>query len=106
MSKRGSWTLIAVVGIAGAGLFLGGGTWVWNRLLELHGVRRVHRAAEVTIPFDLASRHIVLSLSVNGSRPLSFVLDTGDKLALMDLDRARELGVKLGEPVHVGGVGS
>ncbi|MDX6611756.1 MAG: hypothetical protein QOD75_942 [Blastocatellia bacterium] len=63
-------------------------------------------AAPVTIPFELVTRHIVLKVSVNNSRPLSFVLDTGDKYAVIDLDRARELGLNLQGEVRVGGAGA
>jgi hypothetical protein len=63
-------------------------------------------AAPVTIPFELVTRHIVLKVSVNNSRPLSFVLDTGDKYAIIDLDRARELGLKLQGEVKMQGAGS
>jgi hypothetical protein len=35
-------------------------------------------ARSVSIPFEIAAtRHILLKVSVNKSRPLSFVLDTG-----------------------------
>ena len=63
-------------------------------------------ASEVTIPFDLVNRHIVLQVKVNNSRPLSFVLDTGDKLAIIDLERAKELGLKLQGEVRAGGAGA
>lgn len=62
-------------------------------------------AAPVEIPFELVGRHIVLQIKVNNSRPLSFVFDTGDKVGIIDLDRAKELGLKLGREVHVGGAG-
>jgi len=51
--------------------------------------------APVSIPFELVARHIVLQVRINDSRPLSFVFDTGDKVAIIDLDRAKELGLKL-----------
>src|SRR5690242_9051698 len=59
----------------------------------------------VEIPFELVNRHIVLQIKVNNSRPLSFVFDTGDKVGIIDLDRAKELGLKLGREVKVGGAG-
>lgn len=62
--------------------------------------------SDVTLPFELVGQHVFLSVTVNGSRPLSFVLDTGDKYAIVNLDRARELGVTLGQPINVGGVGA
>ncbi len=59
-----------------------------------------------TIPFELANRHVVLKVQINNSRPLSFVLDTGDKFAIVDLERARELGLKLEGQVRMRGAGS
>ncbi len=60
----------------------------------------------VTIPFELVNRHIVLKVQVDNSRPLSFVLDTGDQLAIINLDRAKELGLKLEGELHMGGAGT
>jgi hypothetical protein len=60
----------------------------------------------VTIPFELVNRHIVLKVQVDNSRPLAFVLDTGDQLAIINLDRAKELGLKLRGEIHMGGAGS
>jgi len=58
------------------------------------------------IPFKLVNKHIVLTVRVDNSRPLSFVLDTGDQFAVIDLARARELNLKLGSEVRVGGAGA
>ena len=66
----------------------------------------VSSTAEVSIPFELVARHIVLQVKIDNSRPLSFVLDTGDKVAIVDADRAKELGLKLQGQVRVGGAGS
>jgi len=66
----------------------------------------VSSTPEVSIPFELVARHIVLKVKINNSRPLSFVLDTGDKVAIVDADRAKELGLKLQGQVRVGGAGS
>ncbi|HEU5236461.1 MAG TPA: aspartyl protease family protein [Pyrinomonadaceae bacterium] len=63
-------------------------------------------AAPVSVPFDLVTRHIVLQVKVNNSRPLSFVLDTGDRVGIIDIDVAKELGLKLQGQVRVGGAGS
>jgi membrane-associated protease RseP (regulator of RpoE activity) len=60
----------------------------------------------VTIPFEMVNRHIVLKVQVDNSRPLSFVLDTGDQFAIINLERARELGLKLEGEIHMGGAGS
>jgi len=59
-----------------------------------------------TIPFELVNNHIVLRVQVNNNRPLSFVLDTGDQYAVINLDTARALGLKLRGEVRVGGAGA
>ena len=59
-----------------------------------------------TIPFELVNRHIVLKVLVNNSRPLSFILDTGDQFAIINLDRAKEMGLKLQGEIHMGGAGA
>src|SRR5258708_26176949 len=58
------------------------------------------------MPFEMVNRHIVLKVEVDSSRPLSFLLDTGDQFAIINLDRARELGLKLQGEIHMGGAGS
>lgn len=65
-------------------------------------------AAQTTpaIPFEVAIRHVILNVKVNNSHPLSFVLDTGDQYAIINLDRARELGLTLQGAVRMGGAGS
>ena len=64
------------------------------------------KPAAVSIPFELVTRHVVVKVRINNSRPLSFVFDTGDKVAIVDLALARELGLDLHGQVHVGGAGS
>jgi hypothetical protein len=59
-----------------------------------------------SIPFELVTRHIMLKVKIENSRPLSFVLDTGDKVGIVDVEVAKELGLKLQGQVHVGGAGS
>lgn len=60
----------------------------------------------VTIPFELVTRHIVLKVKINNSRPLSFVFDTGDKVGIVDSDVAKELGLNLGGQLRIGGAGA
>lgn len=64
------------------------------------------KTATVSIPFELVTRHIVVKVKVNNSRPLSFVFDTGDKVGIIDTDRAKELGLNLQGQVRVGGSGA
>jgi len=63
-------------------------------------------AAPATIPFELVTRHIVVKVKINDSRPLSFVFDTGDKVGIVDTDVAKELGLKLEGQLRVGGAGA
>lgn len=63
-------------------------------------------ASVVSIPFELANRHIIVKVKVENSRPLSFILDTGDNFAIINLDRAKELGLKLEGEVRMGGAGA
>lgn len=60
----------------------------------------------VAIPFELVNRHIVLKVKVDNSRPLSFLLDTGAQFAIINLDLAREMNLKLQGQVQVGGAGA
>jgi hypothetical protein len=57
------------------------------------------------IPFELNNKHIMLKAKVNG-KPLTFVLDTGDQVAIVDLDLARQMNLSLSGEVRVGGAGS
>ena len=62
--------------------------------------------APITVPFELVTRHIVVNAKINNSRPLSFVFDTGAKSCVVDIDVARELGLKLEGQLRMGGAGS
>ena len=62
-------------------------------------------SAPVTIPFELNGRHIILKGKVNG-QPLSFVFDTGDQVAIVDLDVAKRMNLELSGEVRVGGAGA
>jgi hypothetical protein len=59
----------------------------------------------VVIPFEMVTRHIMIKVKINNSAPLWFILDTGDKVAIVDLARAKSLGLNLQGEVHVGGAG-
>ena len=62
--------------------------------------------APVVIPFELVNRHILFKVSINNSAPLSFILDTGDKFAVVSLARARALGLNLQGEINIGGAGA
>jgi PDZ domain-containing protein/aspartyl protease len=62
--------------------------------------------APVTIPFELAIRHVIVKVTVNKSRPLSFVLDTGASAAIVRTVTANALGLPLEGSVNARGVGA
>jgi len=66
-----------------------------------------HQSAEpIVIPFELVTRHIMIRVKINNSGPLWFILDTGDKVAIVDLELAKSLGLTLHGEVNVGGAGA
>jgi len=58
-------------------------------------VRFTSGRSALKIPFRLFNNHIYLRVSVNGSAPLWFVLDTGAPANMIDTKHARALGLKL-----------
>ena len=68
-------------------------------------VQRVAESAPVVIPFELVTRHILIKVRINNSDPLWFIFDTGDKVAIVDLERAKSLGLNLQGEINVGGAG-
>jgi aspartyl protease/PDZ domain-containing protein len=63
------------------------------------------KPAEIVIPFELINKHILMKIRVNNSEPLWFIFDTGDKLAIIDMERAKALGLNLQGEINVGGAG-
>ncbi|HKP36821.1 MAG TPA: aspartyl protease family protein [Pyrinomonadaceae bacterium] len=59
----------------------------------------------VTIPFELDNNLIYVRMSVNGSRPLSFILDTG-AYSFIHTRHARTIGLKLKLIGKAGGAGA
>jgi len=68
--------------------------------------RPTGNAARAVIPFELVNRHVVLSVMVNESRPLKFLLDTGNRFAIIDLDRAKDLKLNLQGEKKAAGAGA
>jgi Aspartyl protease len=98
--KRSTLLSLVIVGLA---LFTSASRAIQSTPIQSKGALQ---SAVVTIPFELVNRHIVLKVQVNNSRPLSFILDTGDQYAVINLDRAKELGLKLEGEIHMGGAGA
>lgn len=62
--------------------------------------------APISIPFELVNNLVFLQVTVADSEPLWFVLDTGDRFALIDLQVAQSLGLELQGEIAVGGAGN
>ena len=58
-----------------------------------------------TIPFEIVVGHIFLKVTVKSSGPLWFILDTGSPIAILDMARAKQLGLKPRGSVDVDGAG-
>ncbi len=59
---------------------------------NLHDYSIAGGAHETTVPFELVNNHIYADASVNGSKPLPFIFDTGGHLILTP-DTAKQLNV-------------
>lgn len=57
--------------------------------------RFAHGSRAMAIPFDLINDHIYLHAGVNGSSPLTFILDTGATSTVLDLQKAKSFGFNL-----------
>jgi hypothetical protein len=69
-----------------------------EEMLRRNGRDKDYRFASTTsfvkVPFELVSNHIYLKVKLNGSSPLSFMLDTGARFSYLDLSRADEFKIK------------
>jgi hypothetical protein len=73
-------------------------------------IRFTSSKSALAIPFELADRyvdnHIFVHVGINGSQPLSFILDTGASHTVINLRNARSLGLNLQQVGKVeGGTG-
>ena len=57
------------------------------------------------IPFEMAGSLAFFKVKVNGSRPLSFLLDSGANACIIDPERAKELKIPFGKQVQGKGAG-
>ena len=60
--------------------------------LEVSWAAPDHKIA--AIPFESPNNMILLHVSINGSKPLWFALDSGSSVCLLDLSRAKTLGLE------------
>ncbi|MFT7048009.1 MAG: putative aspartyl protease [Halioglobus sp.] len=67
----------------------------------------VDEAKSTTVHFELIDGHIVLPVSINGSAPLNFVLDSGAAAAvILESRHTTTLSLELGAELPVSGVGT
>ncbi|MGC2661417.1 MAG: retropepsin-like aspartic protease, partial [Bryobacteraceae bacterium] len=63
------------------------------------------KSNETTFPFEWSQGEIIVPISIHGSRPLRFVLDSGSTRTLVDRKVAASLGIKEGEESSLQGAG-
>lgn len=62
---------------------------------------------KTTVPFTMIDNHIILPVSINGSEPLNFVLDSGAAATvIMESRHTRALDLEASSQITVSGVGS
>jgi hypothetical protein len=57
-----------------------------------------------SIPFEFFGDHIIIKVSVDQSRPLDFIFDTGAGLTVMDEDIVKELDLPVNKEVDLGDI--
>ncbi len=60
---------------------------------ELHDYSFAGGVSETTVPFQLLNNHIYAPVSINGSKPLNFIFDTGGH-DILTTSTASQLGIK------------
>ncbi|MDP9052268.1 MAG: aspartyl protease family protein [Acidobacteriota bacterium] len=107
--RRASGIVLAIGVVLAAGIIWRADViaWLMNRVIYAEAGAGLLPAdfTDVVLPFELVNEHIFLVVRVNNSRPLQFMLDTGAKYTIVDLDLAQELGLPLGTNIPVSGVG-
>jgi predicted aspartyl protease len=67
----------------------------------------VDDARSTTLPFELIDGHIIVPVSVNGSEPLRFVLDSGaSATVILESSSTKSLPLNMGAAMTVSGVGT
>jgi hypothetical protein len=72
--------------------------------LEISWTAPDHKIA--SIPFESPNNMILLHVSINGSKPLWFALDSGSSVCLIDLNRAKALGLQFESSTQGQGAGA
>ncbi len=63
------------------------------------------KAGSTSFPFELSQGEVIVPVSIHGSRPLRFVLDSGSTRTLVDRTLAASLGLKEGDASSLQGAG-
>ena len=67
----------------------------------------IGEARTTTVPFRMVDNHIILPVSIDGSEPLHFVLDSGaGATVIIESDRTAALPLEMGAEMVVSGVGT
>jgi len=98
-------TLLAIVSISIAAALLAEGAEKPSDA-RLETIPDVGSSSVAIIPFDLEDNLIVLKVQVNGSKPLSFVLDNGAGMCVIDPAVAKSMGLKPDETDQTTGAGA
>lgn len=93
MKRIAVLTIVAVMtlsAVAGAN----GGAIASQPAAQAPDHRFLRGTSATDIPFEMNSNHIYVTATVNGSRPLSFIFDTGAEMTVLDSAVARDLGLE------------
>jgi predicted aspartyl protease len=71
--------------------------WSFSSLAQASGKEQI-----VEVPFDFYRNEIIVQVNVNGKGPFNMMLDTGTDPSAIDLNTAKEIGLKLGSVGHQG----
>lgn len=103
MSSEGAFTIVIKIGRVALSLLLFCILMTGRHALA-SDIRFDSGDSALKIPFELYNNHIYLQVSVNGSKPLSFLFDTGAP-HIIDSKQAKALGLKLKFRGQAAGVG-
>jgi predicted aspartyl protease len=67
--------------------------------------QRVRKTDCIEVPFEFYRNSVILQVNINGKGPYSMLLDTGTDPSAIDIETAKQIGLKI-TPVDVGGVGA
>ena len=81
-------------------------TWVWLSVIAfLTSTTFATPQPRVVVPFQMPNQHMFFQLTINDSRPLHFIFDTGAAMMVLNPETAKELGLSKAGVVKAQGVG-